>query len=83
MTRIVISALFLLSAFLAPLWATMLLGGILLFLYPAWEVVFGAFILDALFSTGTEWIPIPFPLTFISIVFLVILHPFRSLLLRS
>lgn len=83
MKRLVVGAFFFLSIFLAPLWVALLTGGVLLFLYPAWEVVFGAFLLDALFSTGAEWLPVPFPLTLLSVFFLVALHPFRSLLIRS
>jgi hypothetical protein len=83
MKRPLIGAFFFVSIFVAPLWVALLIGGLLLFLYPAWEVVIGAFLIDALFSTGVEWLPIPFPLTLISLVFLAALHPFRSLLLRS
>ncbi len=82
MTRLILASLLGVSIFFAPLWGSVIVGGVLLFLFPAWEVVLGAFLLDALYSSGDTFLSIPFPLTVISILLLVALHPFRSALAR-
>lgn len=78
MIRFTTALLAFISALFAPVWVTVIIGGILAVVWEAWEVIILGVVVDLLYAPAGGFFYIPMPATITAIALVWVMIPLRK-----